>query len=121
MTDNLKKFCHGGINYFGNGTIYISDAKDIERFDETNFDIVRLDRSKGAECEVNSGVIVCVGQESAGDAIAAVELVLTQMKLDIVRGNIIAQLPRSDAEHENEVLVRHETTSSRKFKDRGLN
>jgi hypothetical protein len=121
MTDNLKKFCDGGINYFGNGTIYISDAKDIERFDETNFDIVRLDRSEGPECEVNAGVIICLGQESASDAIAAVELVLTQMKLDIVRGKIIPQPPRKDAQHENELLVTPKRTSRRRFKDPKLN
>lgn len=121
MTDNLKKFCDGGINYYGNGTIYISDAKDIERFDGTNFDINRMDISAGPDCEINAGVVICLGDESASSAIAAVELILAQMKLDIVRGAMIPQPPRSDAQHENEVLVKHKVTSHRKFKDRDLN
>lgn len=101
MKKSLKNFCKGGVNYFGQGTVYISDAKDTERFDDANFDVVRLDRSNGHEGHVNMGAVVCLGDNDANRAINALQLVIDRIRREAVGDCIKPQSPRADAEQEN--------------------
>lgn len=93
----LKKFCEGLERYHGVGTVFITDGKDVERFDNCCFNAERGD-IYGGDGELGGSLMVAFDEDKLDFVVNSMQMLIDKIRAGSRRNKILPQPRRADAD-----------------------
>lgn len=93
----LQKFCEGLERYHGYGTVFITDGKDVERFDNCCFNAERSDAQDTGDGYLDCSLMLAFDQPKLDFVINGIEKILAELKSRSRRNKILPGPRRADA------------------------
>jgi hypothetical protein len=97
----LKKFCEGVEKFSGSGTVFITDGKDVERFDDCGFNAERNDNRSACDGYLGCCLMLAFDEPKLDFVINGIEKILVELKSRSRRNKILPGPRRADAEQED--------------------